>query len=70
VLNTPGTIDSDYRGEVKVLLINLGNSPFVVHPGDRIAQLVLASVARATFIAVAKLDSTTRGEGGYGSTGV
>jgi len=70
VLNTPGTIDSDYRGEVKVLLVNLGDSPFVVHDGDRIAQLVLAPVSRATFVPVLELDDTARGDGGYGSTGV
>jgi dUTP pyrophosphatase len=70
VLNSPGTIDSDYRGEVKVLLINLGSHPFVVHTGDRMAQLVVAPVARATFELVENLDDTIRGDGGYGSTGV
>jgi len=70
VLNTPGTIDSDYRGEVKVLLINLGDSPFVVHAGDRIAQLVVVPVVRAVFEAAIELDETIRGAGGYGSTGV
>ena len=70
VLNAPGTVDSDYRGELKVLLINLGSSPFVVHSGDRIAQLVLASVVRAEFVETLELDDTARGDGGYGSTGV
>jgi dUTP pyrophosphatase len=70
VLNTPGTIDADYRGEVKVLLINLGTEPFVVRAGDRIAQLLIAPVTRATFEVVAELDGTARGAGGYGSTGV
>jgi len=70
VLNAPGTIDSDYRGEVKVLLINLGDAPFVVSSGDRVAQLVIAPVVRATFGFVDELDETVRGEGGYGSTGV
>jgi dUTP pyrophosphatase len=69
VLNTPGTIDSDYRGEVKVVLINLGDAPFAVNPGDRIAQLVIAPVARAAVQVVAELDDTERGDGGYGSTG-
>jgi dUTP pyrophosphatase len=69
VLNTPGTIDSDYRGEVKVVLINLGDAPFRVSPGDRIAQLVIAPVARATLETAASLDTTLRGAGGYGSTG-
>lgn len=67
--NTPGTIDSDYRGELKVILINLGDFPFEVRRGDRIAQLVLAPVARATWLEVEELDETTRGEGGFGSTG-
>ena len=70
VLNAPGTIDSDYRGELKVLLINLGCEPFVVRHGDRIAQLVLAPVVRAAFADVPELDDTSRGAGGYGSTGV
>ena len=70
VLNTPGTIDSDYRGEVKVVLINLGREPFVIQPGDRIAQVVFASVARAYFENVDVLDETGRGAGGYGSTGM
>jgi dUTP pyrophosphatase len=69
VLNTPGTIDADYRGEVKVVLANLGSEPFVVRPGDRIAQLVIAPVARAAISVAVLLDATERGAGGYGSTG-
>jgi dUTP pyrophosphatase len=69
VLNTPGTIDSDYRGEVKVVLANFGDEPFVVRRGDRIAQLVVVPVARAAVRVVASLDTTARGDGGYGSTG-
>jgi len=69
VPNTPGTIDSDYRGELKVILINLGNEPFAVQRGDRVAQLVLAPVVQAAWDEVAQLDTTTRGAGGFGSTG-
>ena len=69
VPNTPGTIDSDYRGELKVILINHGSDPFEVRRGDRIAQLVLAPVTRAAWLAVEELDETARGEGGFGSTG-
>ncbi|MBC2861844.1 MULTISPECIES: dUTP diphosphatase [Stappia] len=69
VLNTPGTIDPDYRGEVKVILINLGDEPFTVERGSRIAQMVVAPVARAELIEVNELDETRRGEGGFGSTG-
>ena len=69
-LNTPGTIDSDYRGEVKVILANLGDEPFDIKRGDRIAQLVPAPVQRAILSEVAELDDTTRGSGGFGSTGV
>ena len=69
VPNTPGTIDSDYRGELKVILINLGAEPFVIARGDRVAQLVLAPVVQAAWEEVAELDATTRGEGGFGSTG-
>lgn len=69
VPNAPGTIDSDYRGEVKVILINHGAEPFEVLRGDRIAQLVLAPVTRATWLKVDELDETARGEGGFGSTG-
>ncbi len=68
-LNTPGTIDSDYRGEVKVILANLGGEPFDVRRGERIAQLVPAPVLRAGFREVDELDSTARGGGGFGSTG-
>jgi dUTP pyrophosphatase len=68
-LNTPGTIDSDYRGEVKVILANLGAEPFVVARGERIAQLVPAPVLKAVFAEVAALDATERGAGGFGSTG-
>ena len=68
-LNTPGTIDSDYRGEVKVILANLGAEPFAVRRGERIAQLVPALVARARVVDTAELDSTVRGAGGFGSTG-
>jgi dUTP pyrophosphatase len=68
-LNTPGTIDSDYRGEVKVILANFGKEPFAVRRGERIAQLVPAPVLRAHFDEVATLDETERGAGGFGSTG-
>ncbi|RKE53456.1 MULTISPECIES: dUTP diphosphatase [unclassified Sphingomonas] len=68
-LNTPGTIDSDYRGEVKVILANLGREPFAIARGDRIAQLVPAVVLRASLDEVAVLDDTSRGAGGFGSTG-
>jgi len=69
VLNTPGTIDSDYRGEIKVLLINLGSDPVVLHAGDRIAQMVIAPVVQAGWAETASLDETLRGDGGFGSTG-
>ena len=69
VPNTPGTIDSDYRGELKILLINHGGEPFAVRRGERIAQLVPAAVTRATFEEVADLCETERGHGGFGSTG-
>ena len=68
-LNTPGTIDSDYRGEVKVILANLGSEPFEVRRGERVAQLVPAPALRAAFREVDELDSTERGAGGFGSTG-
>jgi len=68
-LNTPGTIDSDYRGEVKVILANLGDTDFEIVRGERIAQLVPAPVQRAIFTEVASLDETQRGAGGFGSTG-
>ncbi len=70
VLNAPGTIDPDYRGEVKVVLINHGSEPWTVQQGDRIAQLVVCPVARAELAEVRTLDETARGAGGYGSTGV
>jgi dUTP pyrophosphatase len=69
VLNTPGTIDADYRGEIQVILANLGSEPFVVARGMRIAQLVVAPVARADVTEVATLEDTARGAGGFGSTG-
>ncbi len=69
VLNSPGTIDSDFRGEVRVLLVNLSAVPLTIEPLDRIAQLVVAPVARAELIEVGELDVTGRGAGGYGSTG-
>ncbi|QNQ07660.1 dUTP diphosphatase [Sphingomonas alpina] len=68
-LNTPGTIDSDYRGEVKIILANLGTEPFVIARGERIAQLVPAPVQRAVLDEVDNLDDTVRGTGGFGSTG-
>ncbi|MBW3661345.1 MAG: dUTP diphosphatase [Gemmatimonadetes bacterium] len=69
VLNAPGTVDADYRGEVKVLLINLGEDPIEIRTGDRIAQLVVAPVHRARLVEVGELSDTTRGAGGFGSTG-
>lgn len=69
VLNTPGTIDADYRGEVGVILINLSDKDFVINPGERVAQMVLARYERFEWEAVEQLDSTSRGEGGLGSTG-
>jgi dUTP pyrophosphatase len=68
-LNTPGTVDSDYRGEVKVILVNLGEEPFEVTRGMRIAQMVVAPVTRVAWQETADLDATARGEGGFGSTG-
>ena len=68
-LNTPGTIDSDYRGEVKVILVNLGQEPFEIRRGERIAQLVPAPVLRADFVEASELGETARGAGGFGSTG-
>lgn len=70
VLNTPGTIDSDYRGEIKIILINLGDKDFVINKGDRIAQMIIAPVTQGTFEMVDELSQTERGEGGFGSTGV
>lgn len=69
VLNSPGTIDADYRGEVKVLLVNLGGEDFLIRRGDRIAQMVIAPVSRAHIVTVVELSATARGQGGFGSTG-
>ena len=69
VPNAPGTIDSDYRGELKVILINHGAEPFAIRRGDRVAQLVVAPVVQSVWMEVAELDATARGEGGFGSTG-
>jgi dUTP pyrophosphatase len=69
VLNSPGTIDADYRGEIKVLLINLGAEPFVINRGLRIAQMVVAPVTQVELVEVAQLDTSDRGAGGFGSTG-
>jgi dUTP pyrophosphatase len=69
VPNAPGTIDADYRGEVKVILINHGAEPFAIRRGDRVAQLVVAPVVQGTWLEVEELDATARGEGGFGSTG-
>ncbi len=70
VLNAPGTIDSDYRGEVKIILINHGSAPFAIMRGDRVAQIVIAPVTRAALMEASSLDETARGAGGFGSTGV
>ena len=70
VLNAPGTIDADYRGEIQVILVNLGPAPFTVERGMRIAQLVISAAIRAEICEVAKLDETTRGVAGFGSTGL
>ena len=70
VLNSPGTIDEDYRGELKTLLVNLSDTPFVIEPGERIAQLVVAKHEHVEWEEVEVLDETERGEGGFGSTGV
>ena len=69
VLNSPGTIDADYRGEIKVILVNLSNEPFVINPGERIAQMVVARFERAQWVEVQELDSTERGGGGVCITG-
>jgi len=69
VINAPGTIDADYRGEIKVLLVNLGNDTVWIHPADRVAQLVIAPVIRASVEEVDTLEDTTRGDGGFGHTG-
>jgi dUTP pyrophosphatase len=70
LVNTPGTIDPDYRGEIGVILINHGADPFTVHPGDRIAQMLFARFERADLVEVEELEETARGEGGFGHTGV
>lgn len=70
VLNTPGTIDADYRGEVKVLLVNFSDEEFVINDGERIAQMVIARYEQASFEQVDELDETDRGSGGYGHTGI
>lgn len=70
LVNTPGTIDSDYRGEVKIIMINHGSEDFIIKRGDRIAQMVIAPVTRGIFVCTDTLDSTERGAGGFGSTGV
>jgi dUTP pyrophosphatase len=70
LLNAPGTIDADYRGEVKVILVNLGEADVVIRRGDRIAQLVISPVVAATLCETDALEGTSRGEGGFGSTGV
>ncbi|MBI2844476.1 MAG: dUTP diphosphatase [Armatimonadetes bacterium] len=70
LVNSPGTIDSDYRGEVRVIVINHGNEPVVIERGDRIAQMVIAPVVRAGLVEVESLPETTRGDGGFGHTGV
>jgi dUTP pyrophosphatase len=69
ILNSPGTIDSDYRGEVKIILINFGKKEFIIQPGERIAQLIVSRVYTAQLTEVKELNNTTRGEGGFGHTG-
>ena len=68
-LNSPGTVDADYRGELKIILINLSNEPQVIHPGDRIAQMVIQKVEQVALVQVNEISSTARGEGGFGHTG-
>ncbi|MDY6972862.1 MAG: dUTP diphosphatase [Thermodesulfobacteriota bacterium] len=70
LLNSPGTIDSDYRGEIGIILINLGTEPFLISRGDRIAQMIITKVYRADFVEVDSLDQTSRGPGGFGHTGI
>ena len=69
LINAPGTVDSDYRGEIKVILVNLGSEPLMIQPGDRIAQLIIAPVARAALVEVEELAPSGRGDGGFGHTG-
>lgn len=68
-LNSPGTVDSDYRGELKIILVNIGNIPQLIHHGDRIAQMIISKVEKASLLLVQELNSTPRGEGGFGHTG-
>ncbi len=70
LLNSPGTIDSDYRGEIKVILFNFSNKPFIVNRGDRIAQMIIAQVVKANLLECDQLDDTERSEGGFGHTGI
>lgn len=70
LLNSPGTIDADYRGEIKAILVNLSNEPFTINPGERVCQMVVARYERVALTEVESLDSTLRGEGGFGHTGV
>ncbi|MGL1891950.1 MAG: dUTP diphosphatase [Spirochaetaceae bacterium] len=70
VLNSPGTIDSDYRGEIRIILINLNDEDFIIKDGDRIAQIIIAPVIRGNFVKELKLKVTDRGQGGFGSTGI
>ncbi|MBN1333474.1 MAG: dUTP diphosphatase [Synergistales bacterium] len=70
VLNSPGTIDADYRGEIKVILINLGPEPFEIYPGDRIAQMIVSPVVQLQWLETDLLNETSRGQGGFGSTGI
>ena len=70
LVNSPGTIDADYRGEIGVIMINHGETPFIINPGDRIAQLLIAPVTHANLMVVDRLDSTERGRGGFGHTGI
>jgi dUTP pyrophosphatase len=70
MLNSPGTIDSDYRGEIGLVVVNWGGTPFVINRGDRVAQMVIAEVSRAEVVEVDDLDSTPRGEGGFGHSGI
>ena len=70
VLNSPGTIDADYRGEIKAILVNLSNETFIINDGERICQMVIAQYAKAELIEVKELSETVRGEGGFGHTGV
>ncbi len=70
VLNTPGTIDADYRGEIKIILVNLSNEPFTINPGERICQMVITEYTKVTLVEVDELEESARGEGGFGHTGV